>query len=431
MHLAIVTAELATDTSSSGGLGAFTANLAKIFQKNGHKVTIILSTTKEEKTVFDSKISLRNIYVEKLIWETFDHVAGAFSNIENKEDKDELRKFMVNVYKSEQVERAIKEINKKEKIDIIHVCNLSALSFSLRYDIPYVVRISSIRTLKENAEFPEGYREYNEETLSVKSRLENNAIRKSKYVISPSNLLAAFLKEQMGVVATVIESPFMLEENGWDYTVYDSLVKGKRYIIHYGKLGYLKGTHIVAKIVGDILKQYTDISILLVGQDSEMLDEDGGKIAAHELVKICAGKYSDRVLWTGRLLRKQLYPLIQNAEFCLLPSRIDNLPNACIEAMAMGKIVIGTDGASFEQLIDDRISGFLCKKDDEKSFLQAVKEALEIEPDAKEKMVRKASERIRLLAPDIVYQNYLTFYQKVIREWEYDSESERGTYKPM
>ncbi len=424
MHLVIVTDELATDMSASGGLGAFTANLARIFQGNGHKVTVVLSTTKAEKPVFDAKISLRNIYVEKSIWESFAHIAGALSNVEKREDKDELRKFMVNVYKSEQVERVIEEINKKEKIDIIHACNLSALPFSLHHDIPYVVRISSIRALKENAEFPEGCREYDEGTLSVRIRLENAAIRKAKYVVAPSNLLAAFLKEQMGVAATVIESPFLLEEGGWDYTVYDSLAKGKRYIIHYGKLGYLKGTHIVAGIVGDILRRYPDISILLVGQDSEMLDEDGEKIAAHELVKKCAGEYSDRVLFAGRLVRKQLYPLIQNAELCLLPSRIDNLPNACIEAMAVGTTVVGTDGASFEQLIDDRASGFLCKRDDKDSFLQAVKEALEMEADARKKMVRKASERVRQLAPDVIYQKYLAFYQRVIREWPYGPDGE-------
>lgn len=425
MHLVIVTDELATDMDVSGGLGAFTANLAKIFQENGHKVTVVLSTTKEDKTVFDSKTSLLNVYVEKSKWETFDHIAGVLSKIEGRKDKDELRKFMVNVYKGEQVEGVIEEINKKEKIDIIHACNLSALSFSLHDDIPYAVRISSIRALKENAEFPEEVGEYREEDLSVRIRLENLAIKKARYVITPSNLLATFLKEQMGVSATVIESPFMLEKNDWDYTVYDTLAKGKKYIIHYGKLGYLKGTHIVAGIAGELLGQYPDLSILLAGQDSEMLDEDDKKISAHELVKKSAGKYSDRVLYAGRIVRKQLYPLIQNAEICLLPSRIDNLPNACIEAMAMGKIVIGTDGASFEQLIDDRISGFLCKKNDKASFMQAVMEALQMDTKAKEGMVQKASERISQLAPDIVYQNYLTFYQKVIREWKYGSESER------
>ncbi len=40
---------------------------------------------------------------------------------------------------------------------------------------------------------------------------------------------------------------------------------------------------------------------------------------------------------------------------------MDNFPNACIEAMYFSKVVIGTDGASFEQLITHGKNGLLCR----------------------------------------------------------------------
>ena len=40
---------------------------------------------------------------------------------------------------------------------------------------------------------------------------------------------------------------------------------------------------------------------------------------------------------------------------------MENLSNACIEAMYFKKVVIGTDGASFEQLIMHGINGLLCQ----------------------------------------------------------------------
>jgi glycosyltransferase involved in cell wall biosynthesis len=52
----------------------------------------------------------------------------------------------------------------------------------------------------------------------------------------------------------------------------------------------------------------------------------------------------------------------------VLPLRSDNCPNARLEAMAWGKPVERTRGASFEKLIDDRESGFLRKIDDRKSL---------------------------------------------------------------
>lgn len=48
MHLVIVTEELATSNHPAYGLASFSANLARIFRKNGHKVTIVLVTTKKK-----------------------------------------------------------------------------------------------------------------------------------------------------------------------------------------------------------------------------------------------------------------------------------------------------------------------------------------------------------------------------------------------
>ncbi len=95
MHIVFVTTELATLNHSSGGLASFTANMARIFVKEGHKVTIILSSVKEEELVFDDEIVLEVTY-----------------------------------------------INKKEKIDFIHYCNLGGLAFFVDKRIPYCIRVS-------------------------------------------------------------------------------------------------------------------------------------------------------------------------------------------------------------------------------------------------------------------------------------------------
>ncbi len=55
----------------------------------------------------------------------------------------------------------------------------------------------------------------------------------------------------------------------------------------------------------------------------------------------------------------QLYPVIKGARLVVLPSLIDNFPNTCLEAMALAKPVVGTTGASFEELIVEGKTGFL------------------------------------------------------------------------
>lgn len=417
MHLAILTDELATSGNSSGGLASFSANLARIFKRNGHRVTILLVTTKRQEIVFDEGIALRNVYVEKAMWDKFAHMAEHIAALTG-EEEETIRKILVSLYKGELVRELIQQIHLKERIDIIHTCNLEQFALGLDDSIPYVVRISSYMRVALNASSPENREEYyDESTFTLKDKLDIYLLQKSRYVISPSNLLAEMGKEKMGIDPVVIESPFVLDRDNWDDSVYCSLIEGKRYIIHYGRLSYFKGTHIVVEIVRRILEKYPDIYMLLAGADEGLLDDNGQQVTAHELIKEAAGRYADRVIYAGCLVREQLYPFIENAEICLLPYRIDNLSNACIEAMAMGKIVIGTDGASFEQLIDDRKSGFLCRRDNPESYFEAVEEVLSMSEAAKRQIELEASRQVKRLAPEIIYRKYYDFYQKVISEW--------------
>lgn len=417
MHIVIVTTELAAANHSSGGLASFSANLARIFRKNGHAVSIVLATTKKENIKFDTDIYLYEIFVSKSLWSRFEKAARIGAAITS-EEKDEIRRFFMNLYKSRRVRKAIDKIEKRKKIDIIHFCNLGALSLYADSQSPYVVRISGFLNMcNGGANQPNGSIAFEDNTPSIRHRLEYFTLKKAKHVISPSYFLADIAKQNLRIRPVVIESPFVLNRADWDYCIYDTCVKEKRYIIHYGSLKYLKGTHIVAQMAHAILDTHPDILIVLAGADSEMSDEKGEKIKAHELVKKAAKEHSNRVLYVGCLVREQLYPLIQNAQVCLLPSRIENLSNACIEAMAMGRIVIGTNGASFEQLIDDGVSGFLCERDNPLSYLQAVNTALNMCEEEKQKMSEKAIERIKKLEPDAVYEKYLRYYRKVIKNW--------------
>lgn len=416
MHIVFVTVELATENNASGGLASFTANMARIFAQNGHKVTILVVTTKEEKLVFDNNITVKSIYVRKKLWDLFDCISKicTFSNYEKTKN---LRISLLSIYKSVLTRKEIREINKREKIDIIHYCNLCALALFANKSIPYAIRISGLPNVAREARRPDTDIHYEDAALSVYDKLIYHTLIQSQYIISPSYLSANIMKQKFGIEAAVIESPFLLNEKVWDNSVYQALIEGKKYIIHYGSLQFLKGTHVVAELVNELLKTYPDLYLVLAGSNGDLLDENKKKVKADEFVKKKAKESAGRVIYAGRLVREQLYPLIKNAELCLLPYRMDNLSNACIEAMALGKIVIGTDGASFEQLIEDRVSGFLCERDNPASYMQAIREALAMSTEEKEMMILKATERIKLLSPDVIYKKYYDYYQNVIKEW--------------
>ena len=416
MHVVFVTTELATNKHPAGGLGSFSANMARIFNEKGHKVTVILASVREENVAMDENIHLRTLYIKKSLWNCFDQVARTLSSF-TKESRDEIRIFLINLYKGRQVNR---EINQREKIDIIHFCNHGALSLFTNKKIPYVVRISNFLNIcNGGANQPNGSTRYEDNRLSIRDRLEDYALKKAAYVVSPSYLIAGMARESLGLNPKVIESAFVLKRTDWDYEIYNKLLKDRKYIIHYGRLSYLKGIHIVADMAKALLESHPDIMLVLAGNARMMTDEEGKEIHPADLVKRKAEEYGDRVIYLGSLGREQLYPLIENAQICLLPSRIENLPNACIEAMAMGKIVVGTDGASFEQLIDDKKNGFLCVRDDPASYMEAVNDILNMSVDEREQMSEMAMESTKRFAPEIIYGKYLEFYQKVIEDWKY------------
>ena len=67
MHIVFATVELATANNASGGLASFTANMARIFAENGHKVTVLVAATKDEKLKFDENIAVETTYITKSV----------------------------------------------------------------------------------------------------------------------------------------------------------------------------------------------------------------------------------------------------------------------------------------------------------------------------------------------------------------------------
>lgn len=133
-------------------------------------------------------------------------------------------------------------------------------------------------------------------------------------------------------------------------------------------------------------------------------------------VKLAAKQYSDRVLYLGEIKDNEiLFPIVKSSYACIFPSRADNLPNTCIEAMGLGKIVIGTYGASFEQLINHKESGLLIKRDSPKALIKAVDYLMSMTEEKREEMGERAKERVAQMTPDLVYERLILFYQEVIK----------------
>jgi len=189
-----------------------------------------------------------------------------------------------------------------------------------------------------------------------------------------------------------------------DDSSYREHLAGKRYGLFFGTVGLLKGVKTLAEVLPALFEHDKQLDFVFVGKQGNfagrpMLEYVHGQVAPNQ----------QRVTYLDRLPHEKLYPIIDGASVVVLPSRIDNFPNACLEAMARGKIVVGTRGASFEQLIEDGVSGFLCEIDDRGSLQSAIERALaHPDPDA---IGERAKARIAQLRPEIVGRELVRVYQ--------------------
>ena len=159
--------------------------------------------------------------------------------------------------------------------------------------------------------------------------------------------------------ARLIRTPFYVETGEWDTGVYDQFFKDKKYVLYFGRFQLHKGFHTLARALPRFLNQHPDAHVVCVGRDMET--SLGSSMAAFARAQ-CNG-FGERLMIMESLPHARLYPVIAGARLVVLPSLIDNLPNACLEAMGLGKVVIGTDGTSFEELITDGVNGFLVPAD--------------------------------------------------------------------
>jgi glycosyltransferase involved in cell wall biosynthesis len=266
-----------------------------------------------------------------------------------------------------------------------------------------VVRLSSYRDLV----VPFGF----QFTSRFEGFLEDLALKRADAVFGPSAWVADYVRSKLGVPMSIVESPFVTPQSNENPSAWQQYVGcRKRYGLYFGSIAEWKGVYVLAEALNTILAEHKDLHFVFVGRD---LSRRNGKPASEFILQELSA-FEGRVIHLAAMRHAQLFPIVRHADFVALPSLADNFPNTCLEAMALGKIVVGTRGRGFDQLIQDGKNGLLCEPGDVASLTNALRRAATLCENDKEQMGKLAQERIGQLAPQKVVAQLVAFYEEVI-----------------
>ncbi len=381
----------------AGGLATYYDNISRLLADAGNKVVIFVLSDKNEHINYYHNVTVERLFFDK-------------SNIDAKIPGSFIR------FWSRQINNSIREyIEKGNRIDIIQYPNFMGLGFDRLDEIPTIIRVSSFQPYWRAAS--QIYFDINKdyECETAVDYIESISIIKADAVYCPSEMLAEVFENNTGRTVEVLESPFNPIVSN---THKKNFVTDKRFLLTHCTLNIIKGAKLIGECIYDVLKANPDLMWVFAGEEIPWINDDGNAVSPAQLIKKNAMEYSDRVIFLGKVKHDELFEIIDEAEACILPSRVDNLPNACIEAMAMGKIVIATKGASFEQLICDGENGFLVERENGRELISAINSFLRLDCKKKEMMSKKAKERIDLIDPSLNIKKLIALYRETINRFE-------------
>jgi glycosyltransferase involved in cell wall biosynthesis len=249
------------------------------------------------------------------------------------------------------------------------------------------------------------------EPLKVRAldALERVQTRRSDAVLCPSAALAELVSRRWGLRRERIT----IMPTGVDFAEryapcakpLPAELRGRDYLLYVGRLEERKGVHVLARALPRILGVRPDLRAVFVG--SNFLAYDGRSMQA--FIEECNWEYRDRLHFFASLRPTELHPIYANALVAVFPSLWESVPNVALEALDMGKPVVGTRGSGIGEVVEDGRSGILVPPGDAGALRDGL-ETLLANRDLLGRMSQAATARARDFSQDAMAGRLLDFY---------------------
>lgn len=177
-------------------------------------------------------------------------------------------------------------------------------------------------------------------------------------------------------------------------------------IVNIGRLEKQKNHELLIEAFNDIKEEFLDYNLFIYGE---------GTLKENLKNKIKKMDLENRVFLKGEV--ENIEEKIEKSSVFILSSKYEGMPNALMEAMALGVPCISTDcpcgGPKF--LIQNGVNGILAKVDKKEDLVQGIRKILSDEKFAND--ISKNAIKIReKLNPSVINLKWKNYIEKIIKE---------------
>ena len=354
LRIAFITNEFISEKKSGGGLGNYLNRITQALKDMGHAPEVFVISNSQP-----SVIDFKGVRVER-VRPIYNFALKLFSRV--------TKKFQITkdapwggpeAYLSYALSLAdaLEKRHSEEPFNFVQSTNCHASGLFVRYlpNRPHLIRLSSKRDLWFQVDGRYGF------GTRLMSYLERECVRRADIAYSPSQFLVDRCNEDWRNDVRVIRPPVFIETKSSNESL---TYLPDRYLIHFGQIGSRKGSDVLAAALCRVWQEEPDMKMVWAGS----VIKDGEFERCHKLW----GEFATNVIWLGSLEKARLYSILNQAEAAVLPSKVDNLPNTVIESLMFGVPVIGSKGASIDELVEPGVSGELVEVGDDKTLAEII-----------------------------------------------------------